>query len=114
MTDKRNVDTILEDWNELPKLDDLNEPVNEAMHPMQAIQAIQTALNSMESHVSSARIWYRDYGKKTGSMAGVHSDEQMLSELVKESEGMMRQAKKIHGQAVKAVKAHEALARSGK
>ena len=104
MTDKRNVDTILEDWS---------EPISEAMHPMQAIQAIQTALNSMESHVSSARIWFRDYGKKTGSMSTVYSDEHMLDELVKEAEGMMRQAKKIHSQAVKAVNAQKALSRSG-
>ena len=105
MSDKRNVDDILQEW--------ADEAVNEAMHPMQAIQTIQTACRSMEDLLRSARMWYGayadGYNKKGGSMAGVYSNEQMLDELVKVSESMMRQAKKINSQAVKAVKAHKAL-----
>ena len=42
-------------------------------------------------------------------MTAAYSDERMLDEAVKEAESMMRLTKKIHGQAVKAVKAHKAL-----
>jgi len=84
--------------------------LTEAMHPIQAIQTIQTALGSLEDGIDSIRLWKRDYGKDgKGSMGAAYSDEHMLNEIVREAEKMMRSAKKIHDQAVKAVAAHKAL-----
>jgi len=109
MKDDRNVNQILNEWEE-PQNAESSPLAEAAMHPMQAIQTIQTALSSMESHIQDARLAYRDYGKGAhGSMSSIHSDEQLLNMLVKASEKMMRSAKKVNIQAVKAVKAHKAL-----
>lgn len=81
---------------------------------MQAIQAIQMACQSMEGHLQDVRLAYQDYGKgKQGSMSSAYSDEQLLDMIVDASEKMMRSAKKINSEAIKAVKAHKDLKQSG-
>ena len=63
MTDKRNVDNILDEW--AGPVDE-GTLLTEAIHPNQAIQTIQTALRSLTDRISSVRVWLQDYGKKGG------------------------------------------------
>ena len=95
MNDKRNVNDILTEWDGDP-LDDSS--VNEDSATPRALQTAHTILRSLDDHVDNARFAIQEFVRGNP----IASKESRLADLVKASEKIVAQGKRLHTQAVKA------------